>query len=139
MSITVLNLNPYKEQPVPEVGKEYHIFDDGKVRPSRHYIAKVVEVIPFEACKDEMLLEAWEDMVDQDRQLIGLFAEKTDYFIKAESDFDEYPLYFVRTDDGGWFSMDYPTAWMGARLDVDGSLHKTMVEYYGEDGKVCQN
>ena len=57
MSMTVLNLNPYKEQPVPEVGKEYHIFDDGKVRPSRHYIAKVVEVIPFEACKDEMLLE----------------------------------------------------------------------------------
>ena len=136
MPMTVLNLNPYKEQPVPEVGKEYHIFDDGKVRPSRHFIAKILEVIPFEDCKDEDLIAAWKGNVESS---YWLFTPETDYFVKAESDFDEDYLYFVRTKDGGWFSMDITSWWQGARLDIDGSLHKTMVEYYGEDGKVCQN
>lgn len=124
---------------IPEVGKEYHIFDDGKIKPSRHFIAKILEVIPFEDCKDEKLINAWQEIVEEDKELIGLFAEQTDYFVKAESDFDEYPLYFVRTSNDCWFSIDYPTAWMGARLDIDGSLYKIMVDYYGEDDKVCQN
>ena len=136
MSMTVLNLNPYKEQPVPEVGKEYHIFDDGKIRPSRHYIAKILEVIPFEDCKDEDLIAAWKDNVESS---YWLFTPETDYFVKAESDFDENYLYFVRTKDGGWFSMDITSWWQGARLDTDGSLYKIMVEQYGDDGKVYQN
>lgn len=117
---------------IPEVGKEYHIFDDGKIRPSRHYIAKILEVIPFEDCKDEDLIAAWKDNVESG---YWLFAPETDYFIKAESDFDEDYLYFVRTKSGGWFSMDITSWWQGARLDTDGSLYKTMVEYYGEDDK----
>ena len=32
---------------VPEVGKIYHVFNDGKLRLSRHGLEKVVEVIPF--------------------------------------------------------------------------------------------
>ena len=136
MPMTVLDLNPYKEQPVPEVGKEYHIFDDGKVRPSRHFIAKILEVIPFEDCKDEDLIAAWKDNVESS---YWLFTPETDYFVKAESDFDENYLYFVRTEDGGWFSIDVTSWWQSARLDIDGSLYKIMVEQYGEDGKVCQN
>lgn len=121
---------------IPEVGKEYHIFDDGKIRPSRHYIAKILEVIPFEECKDEALIAAWKSNVES---CYWLYATKTDYFVKAESDFDENYLYFVRTKDGGWFSIDVTSWWQGARLDIDGSLHKTMVEYYGEDGKEVHN
>ena len=128
--MTVLNLNPYKEQPVPEVGKEYHTFDDGKVRLSRHSIATISEVIPFVECKDEDLLESWRDEV---KTCYWLFATETDYFVKAE--YDDETSYFVRTKDGGWFSL----GWFGARLDIDGSLYKIMVECYGEDGKVCQN
>ena len=133
---TVINLNQYKERPVPEVGKEYHIFDDGKVRPTRHFIAKVLEVIPFEECKDEELLAAWQSNVESS---YWLYNTETDYFVKAESDFDENYLYFVRTKDGGWFSIDVTSWWQSARLDIDGSLYKTMVEQYDEDGKVCQN
>ena len=130
MSVTVINTMPYKEQHVPEVGKEYHIFDDGKISPSRHYTAKIVEVIPFEECSNKVLLETWAQEVQAYK---WRYATVTDYFVKAESDFDKNLLYFVRTLDGGWFSIDYPNVWMGARLDIDGSLYKSMVEYFGEE------
>ena len=51
-TVTVINTTPYKLQPVPEVGKEYHAFDDGKIRPSRLEHVKIVEVIPFKECED---------------------------------------------------------------------------------------
>lgn len=114
---------------IPELNKEYHIFDDGKVKPSRHYMAKIVELIPFEECTDQSLLTAWSSEVDF---CDWLYAKETDYFVKAESDFDDNPLYFVRTINGGWFSLDYPDGWMGARLDIDGRLYKEMIEWYGE-------
>ena len=70
---------------------------------------------------------AWQEHAEE---CCCLFAKETDYFVMAESDFDKYPLYFVRTIDGGWFSIDYPAGWMGARLDVDGELYKKMKEWY---------
>lgn len=126
-TVTIINTEPYKLQPVPEVGKEYHIFDDGKIKPSRHYIAKVLEVIPFEECDNTALLSTWAEEVSFCDFLYNL---ETDYFIKAESDFDARPLYFVRTVDGGWFSIDFPGYWMSARLDIDGELYKEMLKWY---------
>ena len=32
---------------IPEVGKFYHFWDDGKCGVSRHYIAKCEEIIPI--------------------------------------------------------------------------------------------
>ena len=129
-TVTILNTTPYKLQPVPEVGKEYHIFDDGKVRLSRHYIAEVQKLIyPDEAYKMTDLYKAWEEQV---RECYWLFAQNTDYFVEATSSYDANPLYFVRTVDGGWFSIDYPNPWMGARLDIDGSLYNNMMESYKE-------
>ena len=124
MSMTVLNLNPYKEQPIPEVGKEYHIFDDGKVRPSRLYIAKILEIIPFEECRDHKLISDWTEEVTE---CYWLYSQETDYFVKAK--FDDEVVYFVRTTDGGWFSLGF---W-AARLDTDGSLYKIMLDQYGEE------
>lgn len=127
-TVTVINTTPYKLQPVPEVGKEYHIFDDGKLSPSRHYMTNIVEVIPFEGMDlDSDLIDVW---TIEKEECDFLYAQETDYFIRAESDFDENPLYFVRTLDGGWFSIDYPDTWMGARLDIDGELYKKMKENY---------
>lgn len=126
-TVTIINTTPYKWQPIPEVGKEYHIFDDGKIRPSRHYVASIANIISFEECTDEELHKAWRENV---KEAYWLFAPETDYFIKATSDFDKNPLYFVRTVDGGWFSIDYPGTWMGASLDIDGSLYEKMEEYY---------
>lgn len=122
MSGTVITINttPYKLQPVPEVGKEYHTFDDGKIKPSRHAITTIVEVIPFKEADTE-LLEEWCANV---AECYWLYASKTDYFVKAE--YHNETSYFVRTTDGGWFSM----GWFGSRLDVDGSLYEKMKEWY---------
>ena len=131
-TVTILNTTPYKLQPVPEVGKEYHIFDDGKIKPSRHYVAKVVELISPEDAKDITdLVENWEQ---EKSECPWLFAETTDYFVRARSEsYDLNSLYFVRTVDGGWFSVDFPNIWMGARLDIDGSLYEHMKEYYSKE------
>ena len=128
-TVTVINTTPYKLQPVPEVGKEYHIFDDGKIKPSRHYVAKVVELISTEDAKEITgLLEIWEQ---EKSECNWLFAELTDYFVMAKSgSYDLNSLYFVRTVDGGWFSIDFPNIWMGARLDIDGNLYEKMKEWY---------
>ena len=36
---------------VPQIGLDYHFFDDGKVTMSRHSIAKVVDIITPEQAK----------------------------------------------------------------------------------------
>ena len=130
-TVTIINTKPYTLQPVPEVGKEYHIFDDGKIRPSRHYIAKIVKLIyPEDAYEITALYKAWQEQVEE---CYWLFAKETDYFVVAESDYDKDLIYFVRTTDGGWFSIDYPGGWMGARLDIDGSLYNEMLKCYGKE------
>lgn len=128
-AVTVINTKHYNMQQVPEVGKEYHIFDDGKISPSRHYTAKIVKIIPFAQCADpeSQLYRAWEENI---MEAHWLFAQDTDYFVKAESNYDKNPLFFVRTTDGGWFSIDYPNCWMGARLDIDGNLYNEMIRGY---------
>lgn len=121
-TVTILNLTPYDLQPVPELDKEYHTFDDGKVKPSRHSIATITKIIPF-AEADSELLDTWKQNVEECH---WLYAPKTDYFVRAT--YDDTTEHFVRTTDGGWFSL----GWFGARLDVTGKLYKSMIEFYGE-------
>ncbi len=119
-NVTVIRLGAdrYIPQPVPEVGKEYHAFDDGKIKPSRHSITTITEIIPFEKA-DKELLETWRNEV---KECYWLYATETDYFVKAE--WDDEASYFVRTTDGGWFSL----GWFGSRLDIDGSLYRDMLK-----------
>lgn len=128
-TVAVINTTPYNLQPVPEVGKEYHIFDDGKINPSGHYLAKVVELISPEDAKEiTNLIDTWNS---EKAECDWLFAEASDYFVRAKADkYDLDSLYFVRTKDGGWFSLDFPHIWMGVRLDIDGSLYEQMKELY---------
>lgn len=125
-TVTIINTTPYKLQSVPEVGKEYKAFDDGKIRPSRLEVVKILEVIPFKECWDFELLSNWTEEVTD---CYWLYAQETDYFIKAETDVYSDPCYFVRTTDGGWFSL----GWWGSRLDADGSLYEKMIENYGKE------
>ena len=127
---------------VPEVGLGYHFFDDGKVSDSRHFIAEILEVIPFEKAKEltvltylhfaypyinnyedkyeVKLLDIWEK---EKEECDWIFAEETDYFIKAKiEDYDKDDIWFVRTKSGGWFSMDTTNTWQGGVLDIDGEI-----------------
>lgn len=140
---------------VPVIGEQYHFFDDGKIRESRHYIATVLDIITPEQTKDIYINRQWEDTpvslytiwreeIDRHRQgntfkvltsgsmefgAPWLYTEETDYFIKCSiPDYDENDVWFVRTVDDGWFSLDTVNTWMGGRLDVSGERFKSLEE-----------
>lgn len=149
-----------KLKPIPKIGSSYHFFDDGKIKESRHYIATVLDVITPEQTKNIMfsraddeisfeisLYEIWRNEIDDHRQdtnfkviaagasmEVGapwLYAEETDYFIKCSiPEYDENNVWFVRTVNGGWFSLDTNSWWMSGELDVDGRLFNNMMKDY---------
>lgn len=149
-----------KRQDVPVIGKYYYFFDDGKTSPSRCYKAKVVRVIPYDECDlgyeiydyycdckiSKTLKDIHKEEVDDHRQsenftvLNGgdttpgkpwLYSEETDFFVECEiSGYDENTIWFVRTVQGGWFSIDVQSSWQHGSLDVDGSIYKEIKEEY---------
>lgn len=120
-------------KPIPEVGKTYHFFDDGKISPSRHYMVKILRVIPKEGAKNIVikiddheptgtLYDIWDETTVQ---IDWVFAKDTDYFVEGECrEYDDHNLWFARTVDGGWYSMDVQSWWMGGELDIDGSIYE---------------
>lgn len=147
-------------KPIPKIGSSYHFFDDGKIRESRHYIATVLDVITPEQTKNIMfsrvddevsfeisLYEIWRNEIDDHRQSTNfkviaagasmevgapwLYAEETDYFVKCSiPEYDENDVWFVRTVNGGWFSLDTNSWWMSGELDIDGQLFNNMMKDY---------
>lgn len=132
---------------IPEIGKEYHFFDDGKITSSRHYIATVIELIPIKEAKkiiistprdydwdthenhfiDMSLYDIWRDEV---AEIDWIFNDNTDYIVKCSiPEYDDDPIYFARDKKNGWFSMDVTSWWQGGRLDIDGKLFEILNEY----------
>ena len=79
------------------------------------------------------LYEIWKEEIDRHRQgenftvfargaqttpgAPWLYAEETDYFVECSiPEYDENKVWFARTVDGGWFSMDIQTSWMSGEL-----------------------
>lgn len=114
---TVLYSRKKDIQPIPEVGKRYHCFDDGKVRFSRHFIIRVDEVLNHMEFR-EKYPEQFQHYMEQLKYSDWLFSRRSDKFIityKGEN--DELGVY-VRTKEGGWFGIG---SWMNsALLDVAG-------------------
>ena len=113
---------------VPEEGKTYHFFDDGKIGLSRHYLATVEKVIPMKYVRKKMrdLYRAW---VYEAISCYWVYASKSDYAVKCSiKEFDNNPIWFFRTKGGGWFSIDYPNFWMSGKLDIDGEYFKSSLE-----------
>ena len=138
-------------KPLPEVGKEYHFFDDGKVSANRHYICKVERVITpeeangigvvvpeynFETGENEPCLTTlYEHYLSQMESHDWLYSPETDYFIEASCPtYDKDKLWFVRTLDGGWFSMNIQSSWQGGRLDVDGTIFDRLIKECEDEG-----
>lgn len=112
------------KQVMPEVGKTYNCFDDGKVKESRKYTVNIDCIVSFD-CVDNKTLKRWGEV---STECGWLYANETDYFIFATSDQEgqEEQEVFVRTTDGGWFSIG---EWFGmSALDVDGSMWNTHLE-----------
>ena len=106
-------------QPVPEVGKKYHCFDDGKITFGRHFIIQVDEVLGHQQFK-----KRYPEEFQQYRQAVKncywLYSTHSDKFvITYNGENDELGVY-IRTKQGGWFGIgDY---WDSAKLDVTGTL-----------------
>ena len=133
-------------KPLPVVGEFYHFWDDGKSSTSRHYICKCERIItPEEAKNIKVTVPEWDyekkenyfvevSLYDHwhDNEMPNhdwLYETETDYFVECSCPcYDEYNLWFVRTKQGGWFSMDVQSWWQGGYLDVTGEKYNNIIQ-----------
>ena len=127
--------------PIPEVGKEYHFWDDGKSSVSRHYIARVERIITPEQAKEIVIVTEsgdfftlYDSWVETKEQCDFLYDQETDFFVECSCPkYDDHNLWFVRTVDGGWFSIDNENCWQSGRLDVTGERYESIIKFCKED------
>lgn len=118
---------------VPKIGEYYHFWDDGKTAVSRHYICKCEKIIPFDKINEINIdgvdfYKVWEKQVNY---CTWLFAKETDYIIVCSCPkYDDDVLYFTRTLDGGWFSLDITSSWQGGRLDIGNKIFDNVIGVY---------
>lgn len=153
--MTVIMNREYKEEPIPEVGKEYHFWDDGKSSPSRHYICRCERIIKSKKeakaikftlreylapyTKDAKFIEYETSLYDIWKKSVKdhywLIAEDTDAFIEISCPkYDENNLWAVRTKWGGWFTLDIQSSWQGGDVDVTGEKYEHVVENAYDEG-----
>lgn len=128
---------------IPEIGKEYHFFDDGKTSVSRHYICRCERIItPEEAKKitfdlDDGEITLYDIWKDESLKCGFLFAKDTDFFVEVSCPiYDDNNLWAVRTKDGGWFTLDMQSSWQGGRLDVNGEIFDGVIKFWNEEGDI---
>ena len=140
-------------KPIPEAGKEYHFWDDGKCGPARHYICRVERIVSMKHVNDVIIDNAiinWDDKtgkaifgrkplldiwVEQKKLHDWVLTKNTDYFIEASCPtYDENNLWFVRSTNGGWFSMDIQSGWQGGMLDVTGTIFEAVINEWELEG-----
>lgn len=126
---TVLYSHKKHMQPVPEVGKRYHCFDDGKIKFSRHYIVKVLEVLDHMAFKRKYP-EMFQTYLDESRQCYWLYSRSSDKFIICHAEEDRQKDFdlevAVRTKQGGWFTIGKNSLYCGT-FDVTGKLWDELI------------
>lgn len=107
---------------VPNCGERFHFFDDGKTSPSRHFIVEIDRVISWDQVHSEDLLK---EIITEQKDCNWLYAPVTDYVIHGQLlGTGIEPLWFIRTKDGGWFSIGF---WAG-ELDIDGLKFKEVID-----------
>ena len=123
-SRTVLYSRKKHMQPVPEVGRRYHCFDDGKITLSRHYIVRIDEVLNHMAFKRKYP-ELFQRYIKTAKGHYWLYSRRTDKFVVTHDGENHELGVFVRTKQGGWFSIG---DWFNSgTLDVTGRLWDRIV------------
>ncbi len=139
-----------KLESIPEVGKYYHFFDDGKLSPSRHYICRVERLLSKEEANEIMVeVPYWNPITNEDETITMtlferwqeekesvsfLYSEDTDYFVELSCpEYDNNNLYAVRTKDGVWFTIAVQDFWQTGRLDVTGKKYQHCIDSWGDD------
>ena len=117
----------FDKNPIPKVNQTCMFFDDGKISYSRMYQATVKQVMKFNDAPDKVKKAFERESKTHD----WIRNKTTDYIIACDiKDYDNNLIWFARTIDGGWFSMDVDKAWQGGRLDIDGELEDYLVSLF---------
>ena len=117
----------FDEKPIPKVNQTCMFFDDGKISYSRMYQATVKQVMVYDVAPDKVKKAFERESKTHD----WIWDKTTDYIIACDiRDYDKNLIWFARTVDGGWFSMDVDKEWQGGRLDVDGKLEDYLVSLF---------
>lgn len=123
---------------LPEIGKTYNFYDDGKITFSRQYKCAILDVIPFKKIAKRQK-QQWRQIVNKHP---WLFKSETDYFILGEIKDSIDPNHiFFRTIDNNWFSTSFEfvanneidirdTFCVGGLLDVDGTITENLLYNY---------
>lgn len=121
---------------IPEVGKFYHFWDDGKCGVSRHYIAKCEEIIPIKSAETYLIADQYHNKksllklwVKEKKHVNWIFNPKTDVIIRCSiPKYDKYDIFFARDKNAGWFSFCTTGWWQGGRLDIDGQIYENVLQ-----------
>ncbi len=117
----------FDEKPIPKVHQTCMFFDDGKISYSRMYQATVKQVMVYDDAPDKVKKAFERESKTHD----WIWNKTTDYIIACDiKDYDNNLIWFARTVDGGWFSMDVDKSWQGGRLDIDGKLEDYLVSLF---------
>ena len=117
----------FNEKPIPKVNQTCMFFDDGKISYSRMYQATVKQVMVYDDAPDKVKKAFERESKAHD----WIWNKTTDYIIACNiKDYDKNLIWFARTVDGGWFSMDVDKSWQGGRLDIDGELEDYLVSLF---------
>ena len=117
----------FDEKPIPKVNQTCMFFDDGKISYSRMYQATVKQVMVYDDAPDKVKKAFERESKTHD----WIWNKTTDYIIACDiKDYDKNLIWFARTVDGGWFSMDVDKSWQGGRLDVDGELEDYLISLF---------
>ena len=117
----------FDEKPIPKVNQTCMFFDDGKISYSRMYQATVKQVMVYDDAPDKVKKAFERESKTHD----WIWNKTTDYIIACDiRDYDKNLIWFARTTDGGWFSMDVDKEWQGGRLYVDGKLEDYLVSLF---------
>lgn len=117
----------FDEKPIPKVNQTCMFFDDGKISYSRMYQATVKQVMVYDDAPDKVKKAFEHESKTHD----WIWNKTTDYIIACDiKDYDNNLIWFARTVDGGWFSMDVDKSWQGGRLDIDGELEDYLVSLF---------
>jgi hypothetical protein len=136
-------MNSVVMKDLPKIGKNYPFFDDGKIRTSRLHKATITRIFKFSEIPEDLVcgrlleygLYTLADYIKKEQSVCNwLFAPETDYVIEASIPvYDDHLIYFIRTKDKGWFSIDFLGSWQGGRLDVSWDKYKGLIKYYQEE------
>ncbi len=122
---TVLYSHKKHMKPIPEVGKKYHCFDDGKITFSRHFIIEVNEVLGHQQFK-KRYPEQFKLYRKAVKSCYWLYSTHSDKFVITYKGEDSGLGVYVRTKQGGWFGIgDF---WDSATLDVTGEIWDNLVK-----------